>query len=256
MRALRLLIALALPSVGRAQQPPRSGEDLVHAMQARFVAVWPRRLAMVKEAAFTDGRRQLWYEAVHAPGLRRLDIAPLDSLNGLLFRAESLYRITRGTVADGRAFDHAQTILTYDVYLAPPEQTIGRLRRLGFDLSLVHEEPWQGCPAYVVGAREGDRDAPQFWIDRRGLYLVRLIEPRAEGSSQPPGPPLIQEVWLSGHRRQGGGWFPSQIAYFRNGRQFLRETARDRRTELALGPEDFLPRPWRLPPWADSALAH
>ena len=240
-----LLGAVIVLSAGPACQSD-SGLGLIKRMR-RQNAASDSSLVLIKDATFPDGRQQRWYDAVLPPGRRRLDIAPLDSSNGLLFRGDSLYEISRGTIANVRPFVDALSLLSYDAYAAPVE-TARRLADLGFDLHESHLTTWQERPTYVVGAAEGDSTSNQFWIDRDRLYLVRLIE-RRDQNEEPGKPPLIQEVRLEEYRQVDGRWIPAQLSYFHNGQRFLQERLEVHHPSSALDSIDFMPWPWLRPHW-------
>ena len=46
---------------------------------------------------------QPWYEALSAPGLLRIDIAPLEDRHTLIFRADSLYKFKGDRLTESRA---------------------------------------------------------------------------------------------------------------------------------------------------------
>jgi hypothetical protein len=221
------------------------GIELIKRMQRQH-APTAAGIVLTKEVRFTDGRQGQWHDAMLPPRRRRVVIEPADSMNGLLFRADSLYEISRGIIAKARPFVHALSLLSYDVYAAPPAETAKRLTDLGFDLGQVRIATWQDRPTYVVGAPDGDRTTNQFWIDRDSLYLVRLIERRGDHDDHPGRPPLVQETWLEGQARVGGWWVPAEFSYFHNGRRFLHERVITRQPSAALDARVF-ELPWRRP---------
>lgn len=242
---LAILLALSLGALQEPlpQVPPsQPGSALIRQMREKYAGRWYRTLTAQKTATFRDGRRQEWYETIQVPGLRRLDIMPRDSLNGIIFRNDSLYEFTRGNVSRVLPFVHALTLLSRDLYGAPPEYTIHRLQQLGFDLTRVLEDRWQERAVWVVGADSGDRNTSQIWIDKERLVLVRLIEQREGWQSRSPDEPAqVQETWLEDYARIGGGWAPRRVRYFKNGVQFLTEVYVTLTPDSVLSPSRFLP---------------
>ena len=58
---------------------PKTGEDVVRAMNERYAGRWYKTLTFVQKTTYPDGRIETWHEALSMPGLLRIDIEPLDS---------------------------------------------------------------------------------------------------------------------------------------------------------------------------------
>jgi hypothetical protein len=107
MRPLRLaagLLAFAA-SVGPASaaRAQSVGERAIRAVHARWNGNTYRTLTFVQETQFGDGRSEIWFESLKAPGLLRIDIAPGDSTaRMMLFRRDSLYQGRAGRPVNGR----------------------------------------------------------------------------------------------------------------------------------------------------------
>jgi hypothetical protein len=92
LRSLVLLLSMAIagrPAPGSTV--PHSGEELLGQMHDRYAGKWYRTLSFVQTSRFADGKTETWYEAAEIPGKLRIDIAPLDSMNAVIFRNDSLY---------------------------------------------------------------------------------------------------------------------------------------------------------------------
>ena len=146
-----------------------------------------------------------------APALRsgshelRIDNYPLEQGNGVIIANDTTYVFQGGKLTSTVARPLSLMLIAFDAYVIPPEKTISDLRALGFDLGVVHEEPWQGRPAYVVGAHAGDLHARQFWIDRENLLAVRVIEPLAQDSTK------ARDVRFNKYERIGQGWIAPEV---------------------------------------------
>ncbi|MEQ1693511.1 MAG: hypothetical protein ABMA00_19640, partial [Gemmatimonas sp.] len=74
MSRIRLVLCLcviaAWPSVGAAQSV---GEGAIRAVHTRWNGKTYRTLTFVQETQFGDGRKEIWYESLKAPGLLRID---------------------------------------------------------------------------------------------------------------------------------------------------------------------------------------
>ncbi len=215
-------------------------------MHARYHGKWYETLTFVQTTLFLKPtpRTEIWYEAMRLPGLLRIDIAPVDSGNTLLFRADSLYQYRQSAFHAGRSLVHPLMVLGFDVYGDPPERTAAKLTALGFDLSRIHEAEWQGRPAYVVGAAKGDTTAAQFWIDRERLLFVRMLQPAPNNAG-------ISETLFNNYQRFGGGWVAVEVLFSLNGELTLKETYADVKVDVPLPDGLFDPDGYGRPGWVE-----
>ncbi len=223
--------------------PPRNGEELIRQMRERYEGHWYRTLTFVQKTTLPDGRVETWYEALSAPGMLRIDIAPLDSMRTLIFRSDSLYEFRGGKLVSSRDLVHPLLLLGFDVYVQPESVTVEKLRRLGYDLTRLHETTWQGRLTYVVGAAAGDTTTRQFWIDKERLYFVRSLEPA------PQDPAVTVETRFEKYREMDGGWLELEVLFLSNGQVRMREEYGDPRTGVAFDPELFRTDRWGPPGW-------
>ncbi|HVK01131.1 MAG TPA: hypothetical protein VM365_09690, partial [Gemmatimonadales bacterium] len=138
--SLLYLAALAAgsPSAG-PMDPPKDGVEVIGRMRERYLGKWYRTLTFVQKTTLPDGKVEKWYEAAELPGKLRIDIAPLEGKNTILFRNDSLYEFKAGKLTETTPLIHPLMVLGFDVYAQPLDKTVGQLRELGFDLSKVHE---------------------------------------------------------------------------------------------------------------------
>jgi hypothetical protein len=245
-----LLAALLTPAspASPASSAFPDGEALIRAMEQRYHGKWYRTLTFVQTTTMTQPapRVETWYEAARIPGVLRIDIAPLDSGNTILFRGDSLYRFQGATLKASRAFVHPLMVLGFDVYADPVEKTIARLRGLGFDLSRIREDTWQGRPAYVVGAEAGDSTTGQFWIDRERLVFVRMLQAAPDGSGH------VVETQFNRYQPLGKGWISVEVLFSVNGELRTREEYADVKADLALPDALFDPGAYARPGWVNA----
>ena len=240
-----LLAGVVAPASPAVTPIPDDGRALIREMHARYVDSWYKTLTFVQTTTFGDGRVQTWHEAIAVPGQLRIDIEPLDGGPTILFRNDTLYQYQGGTLAGAQPLVHPLLVLGFDVYLAPPEETIAKLEGLGFDLDVIREDTWQDRPVYVVGAAEGDLDAPQFWIDREHLYFVRMLQPAG------PGGTVRSETQFNDYQPLGGGWIAPEVVFMNDGQMVLHEVYRDMRADVDLPADLFDPDPLQPPRWIE-----
>lgn len=220
-----------------------NGEQLVTEMQKKYVKKWYNTLTFIQKTTNfkPDGTPvvETWYEALNAPGKLRIDIDPLDKGNGILFVDGILHSIRDGKAVPGRPFTHPLLVLGFDVYKQPAEKTIGQLKEMKIDLSVFHEDTWQGKPVYVVGAKQGDLRAPQFWVDKKNLLFVRLLQPGGKDGTS------IRETQFNKYFKvKGGGWVSPEVIFIVDGKTTTTEEYTDIQTDVKLDSNLFDPAKW------------
>lgn len=221
----------------------KNGEELVAAMHKKYAGKWYRTLTFVqKNTAYKpDGKMEnsIWYEAMNAPGKLRIDFDPLEKGDGLLFADAVQYNVKDGKVANSRPLIHSLLALGFDVYVQPVEKTVSQLKDLNFDLSVLREDVWQGKPVYVVGAKSGDLKSPQFWIDKKNLLFVRMIEPAGRNKDH------TQEVQFNKYQKvKSGGWVAAEVLMLIDGKRNWLEEYTDIQTNVSLNADLFDTTKW------------
>lgn len=247
MRYVLLICALLTMGTVAQASKVKTSEELIREMQKKHAKSWYKTLTFVQKTTefHQDGTSKVttWYEAFSAPGKLRIDFEPIKDGNGILFANFTLYSFKDGKQANTRPFVHPLLLLGFDVYFLPVEETIAKLKELKFDLSLFHEDVWQGRPVYVVGAKAGDLKSRQFWIDKENLYFVRLLEPTAKDSS------LTQETQFNKYEKvKGGGWVAPEVIFMVNGKTIVTEEYTEIRGGVSLDDKLFDPQQWKTAP--------
>lgn len=213
---LSLLTLVVLLHGGPEVRPqPTNGKELIQAMHDKYPA-WYTTLTFVQKT--TDLRKntvETWYEAARIPGMLRIDIAPVDSGKMILFRNDSIYQFSGGALKASQPFVHPLMVLGFDVYRDPVDRTVSRLEGLGFDLSKLREDQWQGRAVYVVGAAAGDTTSRQFWIDKERLVFVRSLETAKSGA--------LSETQFNKYEPLGKGMIAPEVLFFVNGKMVIKE---------------------------------
>ena len=239
----------SVPSVPTPAGTPvaSSPAELVRMMHQRYDGRWFRTLTFVQRnsryLANGSADTSTWYESLRVPGALRIDIAPLAQRSGILFVRDSQFVVGGGRVTNAVASVHPLLVLAFDVYADAPERTMQRLRTLGFDLTRMHEDTWQGRPVYVVGAAKGDGRHKQFWIDRERLLFVRLLQPDRDTTK-------ASEIQFNNYRQIGKAWVAPEVVFLTDGKHTFVERYEDVRADVDLADEMFNPRTWNaVPHW-------
>jgi outer membrane lipoprotein-sorting protein len=227
----------------------KTTEDLVQAMQKKYGKSWYKTATFVQKTTEieTDGTQKvsIWYEALSVPGSLRIDFTPVKDGNGILFTNNQIYVFKDGKTETNRPYVHPLMILGFDIYRLPPTDALEKLKGLKFDLSVLREDTWQGRAVYVVGAKQGDLHAPQFWIDKKDLYFVRMIRPAGKDGVQ------TQETQFNKYVRLGGGWMAPEVIFMVDGKTVTTEEYSDMRADVPLDSKLFDPQYWTTVHWKE-----
>jgi outer membrane lipoprotein-sorting protein len=250
MRQLILLICLLLaiaPSTFAAKIT--TTEELVTALQKKYEKSWYKTATFVQKTTNIDkdGNKKVetWYEALSVPGSLRIDFTPIKDGNGILFTNSQIYVFKDGKVDTNRPYVHPLMILGFDMYRLPQVEVIEKLKGLKFDLSVFRQDTWQGRPVYVVGAKAGDLHSPQFWIDRKNLYFVRMLRPAGRDGAQ------TQETQFNKYQKLGGGWMSPEVIFMVDGKVMTTEEYSELRADVTLDPKLFDPQYFTTVHWKE-----
>ncbi len=239
------IFLLMLPATSFAKIS--STNALIAAMQEKYGKSWYKTATFVQETTNIqpDGTSKVetWYEAMSVPGRLRIDFTPTTEGNGILFTDGKIFVFKNGKVENTRPFDHPLLILGFDIYRLPASEVTAKLQALKFDLSQFREDTWQGKPVYVVGAKAGDLHSPQFWIDQKNLYFVRMLRPAGKDGTQ------TQETQFNKYQKLGGGWIAPEVIFMVDGKVVTTEKYSEIRGDVELDPKLFDPQFWTTVHW-------
>jgi hypothetical protein len=249
MRTLFLTLAAAcafLPVAIRAQDI-RDGESLLRAMHDRYQNDWYETLTFTQKSTThnPDGtdKSEIWHEAALLPGKLRIDMGPLADGNGMLVAAGTLTSFKNGQVSASRPFVHMLLVLGFDVYRQPPQTTIDQVKGQGFDLSKLREDTWEGEPVYVVGAAKGDLKSKQFWIEKKRLLFVRMIQPDRTD------PAKTADSRFADYRQLAVGLVAARVEFFVDGKNVFSEEYSEIELNPKLDPAVFDPKQFASQHW-------
>ena len=242
-----LLLMLSAPMTFAAKI--KATQDLVQAMQKKYSKTWYQTATFVQKTTNIDkdGNKKVetWYEALSVPSSLRIDFTPTKDGNGILFTNNQIYVFKNGKVDSNRPFVHPLMILGFDVYRLPQSEVMEKLKGLKFDLSILREDRWQGRAVYVVGAKTGDLHSPQFWIDQKNLYFVRMIRPTGRDGAQ------TQETQFNKYQKLGRGWMSPEVIFSVDGKVVTTEEYSQLRADMPLDPKLFDPQYFATVHWRE-----
>ena len=199
------ILLLAALFAGQADD----GEAVIRAAHKKYDGKWHRTMTFVQKTTFPDKPTETWYEAMELPGKLRIDHAPSSTGRMTLFRNDSIYGYNAGKLRGGRPFVHSMLVLLGDMHILAPDQTIAKLKALGFDLGKTYETTFQGKKVHVVGALAGDTTSKQFWIEKDRMLVVRLIEPAGN---------RLMDAHFTKYEKEGPAWVEREILIYFDGK--------------------------------------
>jgi outer membrane lipoprotein-sorting protein len=237
---LLLLMTAIVPAYAKKIE---TTEQLVSAMHKKYSGKWYKTLVFAQKTTTykSDGITQngIWYEALSMPGKLRVDYDPIESGGGVIYANGINNTFKDGKLVSSRPVDHALLVLGFDVYFQPVETTLAQIKKMKVDLSLIREDIWQNRDVYVVGAKQGDLRSPQFWIDKKNLYFVRLIQPVGKDGAS------VQEIEFNKYQKvKSGGWIAPEVVFIVNGKRVFLEEYYGIRTNVPLDENLFDPKQW------------
>lgn len=236
-----LLLLLGMGVAAAYAQKIETAEQLVSAMNKKYAGKWYKTLVFAQKTTTfkPDGTTQngIWYEALSMPGKLRIDFDPLEGGNGIIYANGVNNNFKDGKLTGSQPQNHALLVLGFDVYFQPVDVTLEQLKKMKIDLSVLREDKWQERDVYVVGARSGDLRSPQFWIDKKNLYFVRLIQPVGRDGAS------VQEIEFNKYQKvKGGGWIAPEVVFIVNGKRVFLEEYYGIRTNIKLDDNLFDPQ--------------
>lgn len=243
-----LLITLSFAPAALAKKI-NTAEELIQALQKRYAKSWYKTATFVQKTINIDkdGNKkvEVWYEALSVPGSLRIDFTPVKDGNGILFTNGQVYSFKNGKVENSRPYVHPLMILGFDMYRLPQADVLEKLKGLKFDLTIFREDTWQGRPVYVVGAKAGDLHSPQFWIDQKNLYFVRMLRPVGRDGAQ------TQETQFNKYQKLGGGWMSPEVIFLVDGKIVTTEEYSEMKANMTLDSKLFDPESFATVHWKE-----
>jgi len=224
---LALIIAALLTVTLAEAQEIRDGEGLLRAMHDRYQKSWYQTLTFTQKSTTykPDGTStaETWYEAAMVDGTVTI--------------------FKDGKIAGTRPLVNILLVLGFDVYRQDPETTIKVVKGEGYDLSKLHEDSWEGHPAYVVGAEKGDLKSKQFWVAKDTLLFVRVIEPARQD------PTKVNDIRFTNYQPLEGAWVAARVEVHSEGKEVFSEEYTDIKGNVKLTPAVFDPQQFNTTHW-------
>ena len=232
------------PAVKPAAPSITDGRSLLGAMRAKYDTSWYKTLSFTQNNTLYSSRgtttTSQWRQRIAVPGKLRIDYLPLTSRSGVLFDGARVHTFDNGRAIDAQPGINAQLLLVADVYSLPVDRSTKLLDSLGFDLTKLRRDTWDGQGAYVVGAAEGDSTSSQFWVDSTRLVPLRIIQKQRLGSRE-----VVSDVRYGKFMDFDGLPVATEVVQYRDGRLVFREQHVDVKLNEPMADVIFDATKWR-----------
>lgn len=250
MKLCRLLVMTLLcfaAAISASAQSIVDGKTLLAAMHAHYEKNWYQTMTFKQKSTTynVDGTTKVetWYEAAILPGKLRIDFGTPSAGNGAIMADGKGYFFERGKRTKVLPYVNLLLVLGFDVYQQAPDATLAELKGEGIDLAKFHEEEWQGEPVYVVGAEKGDLKSRQFWIEKKRLLFLRLIQPNRRDEKK------IDDIRFADYRELPKGYIAARVEVYEGERLDFSEEYSEIQTGVNLDPRVFDPAQFSLAHW-------
>ncbi len=227
---------------------PTPGELVVRRAYKMYGGQWFKNAQFVQRRTLPLERRvETWYVSLQPPGLARVDVAPGATGRAVVYRNDSSYSFGKGQLRARVVDVQPLAVLLHDLHSSPPESTIAMLKKFNFDLTKTHERMWQGQRVIVVGARYDEAGPNQFWLEKKRMVLVRLIEQNGADPARP------LDAQIGEYEKAGKGWLEHSVRIFLGGQLTTIDDYSSVAVDGTLEPGLFEPLPYHLPRWVRGA---
>jgi hypothetical protein len=235
---------------------PKNGADVLQRMHDAYAGKWYSTLTFTqKTTQFPPDKEPVvstWYESLrYVPSVGaqlRIDVGDPSAGNGVLYTADSSWRIRGGKPSAAQASGNEFLPMIEGVYMQPVEQTMRELKTTNIDMQKVTSGRWENRPVWIVGVSSPtDTTTPQFWIDTDRNVAVRMILSPAAGMP-------VLDIHLGNYVQVGGGWLATKVEMYSAGKPRQFEEYSEWKANVALPDALFDPATWTTAPhWVKRA---
>jgi hypothetical protein len=233
MKRLIILSTILLSTLAFAfsqqDSSPKNGEDLIGLMYGKYSQDWYSHLTFKQDMyRYRDDSlilNEVWIVAYSAPGKLNIRYKDFDSGRGWLIINDTLFSFNHNKLIGKNARLHELMTLGFDLYIAPPDETVPKVVEMNFDLSKLTTATINGNLVYQVG----NPDIQCFWVHKDDLLFYGYRK-TGEGG--------VKETFFGNYKSFYGKLVATQVQYFQNGHLYLFEKYFEIRLPTSL-PESF-----------------
>lgn len=151
-----------------------------------------------------------WHEAVEFPDKFRIDFGDKTTGNFVIFKNDSSYRYKNFELR-GKKYDaNSLLLLLGGMYYRELPDVTARLRKEGYNTSVLSKQKWNKQKVYVIGAEADDLHSNQIWISKKTWRVVRIIEQMDEKN--------MMDMTFDSHQDHCKGYVETKVSFRKNGK--------------------------------------
>lgn len=151
-----------------------------------------------------------WYEAIGFPDKFRIDFGDKAAGNFVIFRNDSSYSYRAHKLVKSKYDDNALLLLLGGMYYRSEDEVLRRLAQAHYNTDSISEQTWNNVPVYVIGAGKGDMSSNQFWVDKKTMRVLRIIEKMNDTD--------MMDIRFEAYQKLCGGYTETRVSFRRNGK--------------------------------------
>lgn len=196
------------------QIPAQNGSDILKKMHSTFFQGPCKSYTFSQKNTHykndTVSGQSVWHEAIEFPDKFRIDFGERSEGNFVVFRNDSVYNYKKGQLFKSRSDSNSLLLLLGGMYYRSLEDVMVRIKNAGYDLSILSHQKWKSGEVYVIGAKVGDLQSNQIWVNKKTLRIERLIEKINEKD--------VMDMRFEAHQTWCKGSVETKVSFRRNGK--------------------------------------
>mgnify|MGYP000878742364 CR=1 FL=1 len=155
-------------------------------------------------------RTSEWHEAIEFPDKFKIAFNGKNGDNFVLFRNDSLYRFKQNRCVLSKRDSSILLLILGGMYYRDFKDVLTRLNKNKFNTSVLSHQSWKSQAVVVIGARVGETEANQIWIDEKTYKVLRIIEKLSDQD--------IMDMRFEAHDPWCKGFVETKVSFRRNGK--------------------------------------
>lgn len=217
---------------------PASGKALLEHMHKKYKAAYCHYYTFSQKNTHyrndsVTGHSE-WHEAIGFPDKFRIDFGDKAAGNFVIFKNDSSYSYRAHKLVKSKYDDNALLLLLGGMYYRSSGEVLKRLAQAHYNTDSISEQTWNNTDVYVIGAGKNDMSSNQFWVDKKTLRVVRIIEKMNDTDTM--------DMRFEAYQKLCGGYTETKVSFRRNGKLEQVEEYYDIRPADSLPDEVFNPK--------------
>ncbi|HEY0900314.1 MAG TPA: hypothetical protein VGD90_13340 [Sphingobacteriaceae bacterium] len=188
---------------------PVPGEEIITAMHKKWNGRWYENFAFEQKAIFFKDKKvvkeEVWQEILTSPGKLHIRFNGFETGNGAIYNNDSVYQYKSGVLQGKRRETNFLALLGFDVYFYKPQETLNRLKEMGFDLTKSYKTSFKNTPVIVVGTNDpSDLTSSQFWVDTKRFLVLRAVKNTAG---------QVRDVHFNNYQQIEKNWVATEMVF-------------------------------------------